>query len=144
MINPPLKTPQDCSRTGPMMDAARVCGDIARCYANFLGTYGHLPSHCFLGPREWDLLTFWIGKVAHFQELEGATYAGSLEFRGMKVFRTDREGILCAIVTVEPPNDNEKPTFVDPKVEGFMFKEDNKEKPPKPEGKDGCGEHPGV
>ena len=109
-----------------MMDAARVCGDVARCYANFVGAYGHTPSHCFLGPREWDLLTFWLQKFVCLRELETSTYCGPLEFRGMKVFKTEREGILCAIVTVEPPNDNEKPTYVDPKVEGFPFAEENK------------------
>jgi hypothetical protein len=92
----PFESPRDTTDTAPRSNAARVVGDVARCWANYFGCYGIEPTHVFLGEKEWAELRDWFKTSPEV-------------FQGMKVYKTDRPGITCAVCFHEPQKDADPP-----------------------------------
>ena len=119
-----LFTHSDCTVTGPVSESARVNGEISRCWANFIAVYGHEPTHCFLGPREWDHFLLWVDELDLKEFATVTKNSTEKKFKGMHMYRTERPGVACAICFTEPMLDSEPARYVGEKTEGVTIGED--------------------
>lgn len=108
-----FESPSNTKETSPRSNAARVVGDIARCWANYFGCYGIEPTHVFLGPMEWERFEAWsadqLTRMVRSAEEAGDPSKAKYVFKNMQMFRTDRPGVTCAICFHEPQSDDSPP-----------------------------------